>query len=121
DRFGEAWELFDWDSTCTLLRQRALPAAEQLPQPQRRAWELAAPGYGGRKRGEVQLGRATLQHSGTAQWLGLWCVAGNAPRLEQTRQAALAVRRYCERYGLEPQRSLFRCHGQAAVGVRSLV
>jgi len=121
ERFGQGWELFDWDSTCTVLRQRALPAAEDLPEPKRRARELAAPGYPGRKRGEVQLGRATLQHSGTSQWLGLWCVPGNAPRLEQTRQAALAVRQYCARYGLDPQGALLRCDGQAAAGVRSLL
>ena len=120
DRFGQSWEFFDWDSSVTLLRQRALPVSAELPEPQRRSSLLAAAGYGGRKRGEVQLGRSTLQHSGSSQWLGLWCVPGNAPNLEQTQKAAEVVRQYCEQYGLEPQRAVLRCDGGAASGVRSL-
>jgi hypothetical protein len=121
DRFGEGWELFDWDSTSTVLRQRALPVAPELPEPQRRCAQFAEPGHPGRKRGEVQLGRATLEHSGTSQWLGLWCAAGNAPRPEQTRSAFEAMRCYCERHALDPERALLRCDGQAATGMRSLL
>jgi len=121
DRFGDGWHLLDWDATSTVLRQRALPAAEELPEPKRRAATLAEPGHPGRKRGEVQLGRATLQHSGTSQWLGLWCMKGNAPRGEQTRQAIAAMSRYCERHDIEPGRALLRCDGQAAGGMRMLL
>jgi hypothetical protein len=98
-----------------------LPAAAELPEPRRRATELAEPGHPGRKRGEVQLGRATLQHSGSSQWLGLWCVAGNAPRGGQTRQAIEAIRRYCELHGLGVERALLRCDGQAGGGMRTLL
>jgi hypothetical protein len=121
DRFGEGWEPFDWDATSTVLRQRALPAGPQMPEAKRRCAELAEPGHPGRKRGEVQLGRATLQHSGTSQWVGLWCVAGNAPRGEQTLSAIEAIRRYCERHGQAPERALLRCDGQAGGGMRTLL
>ena len=65
DGQGEGWHVFDFDPTKTVLRQRALPASEELPAVRRRSSE-ARPGYSGRKRGDVQLSRATLQHAGSA-------------------------------------------------------
>jgi hypothetical protein len=121
DRFGEGWEFFDWDATCTVLRQRALPSGPEMPEARRRCADLAAPGHPGRKRGEVQLGRATQQHSGSSQWVGLWCEAGNAPRGEQTRQAIEAMKLYCERHALAVARAVLRCDGQAGGGMRTLL
>jgi hypothetical protein len=121
DRFGEGWEVYDWDPTYTVLRQRALPSSPEMPEARRRCAELAAPGHPGRKRGEVQFGRATLQHSGSSQWVGLWCVAGNAPRGEQTRQAIEAIRAYCERHELAVERAVLRSDGQAGGGMRTLL
>jgi hypothetical protein len=53
DRTGTKRVVFDIDGTRQAARQRALPKGEDLPPPQRRLNEVCAPGYTGRKRGEV--------------------------------------------------------------------
>ena len=53
DRAGNARVVFDIDGTRQAARQRALPQTEELPAPQRRLNQVCAPGYTGRKRGEV--------------------------------------------------------------------
>src|SRR5207248_11060572 len=53
DRAGIHWLVFDVDGTREAARQRALPQTPDRPLPQRRLGELCAPGYTGRKRGEV--------------------------------------------------------------------
>ncbi len=55
DRTGHERVVFDIDGTREAARQRALPEAEELPSPQRRLNQVCAPGYTGRKRGEVDL------------------------------------------------------------------
>src|SRR5712692_395101 len=53
DRAGNSWVIFDIDGTREAARQRALPQAEELPPPFRRLNDVCAPGYTGRKRGEI--------------------------------------------------------------------
>jgi hypothetical protein len=53
DRAGNAWIVFDIDGTREAARQRALPQTEDLPPALRRLDEVCAPGYTGRKRGQV--------------------------------------------------------------------
>ncbi len=53
DRAGNARVVFDIDGTREAARQRARPQAEELPTSQRRLHKVCAPGYTGRKRGEV--------------------------------------------------------------------
>ena len=53
DRTGNEWVAFDIDGTRQAARQRALPKTEELPTSQRRLNQVCAPGYTGRKRGEV--------------------------------------------------------------------
>jgi hypothetical protein len=53
DRAGNERVVFDIDGTRQAARQRALPKTEELPAPQRRLNQVCAPGYTGRKRGEV--------------------------------------------------------------------
>jgi hypothetical protein len=53
DRAGNAWMVFDIDGTREAARQRALPQTEGLPPALRRLDEVCAPGYRGRKRGQV--------------------------------------------------------------------
>jgi hypothetical protein len=53
DRAGHERVVFDIDGTREAARQRALPKTEELPAPQRRLNQVCAPGYTGRKRGEV--------------------------------------------------------------------
>src|SRR6266536_4804721 len=53
DRAGGQWEVFDIDGTREAARQRALPKMEALPPVFRRLDDICAPGYTGRKRGEI--------------------------------------------------------------------
>jgi hypothetical protein len=78
DRRGQRWVVFDLDGTRQAARQRALPQGPDLPPPQRRLQAVCAPGYTGRKRGEVVRTRTTLLQAHTHQWLGTFGNAGNA-------------------------------------------
>ncbi len=53
ERAGGQWLVFDLNGTREAARQRALPQSEALPPAFRRLDEVCAPGYTGRKRGEV--------------------------------------------------------------------
>jgi hypothetical protein len=70
DRAGNLWKVFDIDGTREAARQRALPKAPELPLPQRRLDALCAPGYTGRKRGEIVRTRTTVLQAHSSQWLG---------------------------------------------------
>jgi len=60
DRAGNTWIAFDIDGTREAARQRALPLTDELPPPFRRLDDVCAPGYTGRKRGEVVRTRTTV-------------------------------------------------------------
>jgi len=77
DRQGNRWIVFDLDGTRQAARQRALPQGPDLPPPQRRLSAVCAPGYTGRKRGEVVRTRTTLLQAHTHQWLFTGGGAGN--------------------------------------------
>jgi hypothetical protein len=53
DRQGRRYLVFDVDATRQAARQRALPCDPTLPAARRRLDAVCAPGYRGRKRGEV--------------------------------------------------------------------
>jgi hypothetical protein len=59
DRAGNTWIVFDIDGTREAARQRALPQGDDLPPAFRRLDDVCAPGYRGRKRGEVVRTRTT--------------------------------------------------------------
>ncbi len=61
DRQGRRCVVFDVDATRQAARQRALPSAPELPPPRRRLDAVCAPGYTGRKRGEVVRTRTTAR------------------------------------------------------------
>jgi hypothetical protein len=63
DRAGNTWIVFDIDGTREAARQRALPQTDELPPPCRRLDEVCAPGYRGRKRGEVVRTRTTVSQA----------------------------------------------------------
>jgi hypothetical protein len=77
DRQGTHWLVFDVDGTRQAARQRALPCTSDLPPAQRRLQEVCAPGYTGRKRGEVVRTRTTILQTHTHQWMGTFSGAGN--------------------------------------------
>lgn len=111
DRCGLGWHVFDFDPTVTVLRQRALPAGTDLPCAQRRADALAQPGYGGRKRGDVQVSRATLQHAGSGGWLWGELSAGNGDPHAQLKAALDVVVATCQRLSHPLSCVLFRMDG----------
>jgi len=73
DRQGNHFLVFDIDGTREAARQRALPNTADRPAPQRRLRPLCAPGYTGRKRGEVVRTRTTVLQAHTHQWLATDC------------------------------------------------
>ena len=77
DRCGQQYLVIDVDGTRQAARQRALPQKEELPAPHRRFDRVCAPGYTGRKRGEVVRTRTTLLQTHTHQFLGTFGGAGN--------------------------------------------
>jgi len=68
DRAGNAWIVFDIDGTREAARQRALPQIEELPLPFRRLNDVCAPGYRGRKRGQVVRTRTVISQAHSFQW-----------------------------------------------------
>src|SRR5262249_40245734 len=71
------WVVVDVDATREAARQRALPHGPDLPSAHRRMNEVCAPGYSGRKRGEVVRSRTTVLQAHTQSWLGTFGGAGN--------------------------------------------
>jgi hypothetical protein len=55
--------VFDIDGTREAARQRALPQTEDLPAASRRLDDVCAPGYTGRKRGEVVRTRTVVSQA----------------------------------------------------------
>src|SRR6266487_1162444 len=70
DRTGKSWLIADVDGTRQAARQRALPQMESLPASHRRFEQVCAPGYQGRKRGEVVRTRTVILQAHTHQFLG---------------------------------------------------
>jgi hypothetical protein len=69
DRQGRRYIVFDVDATRQAARQRALPSDPTLPPPRRRLDAVCAPGYTGRKRGEVVRTRTVALQMHTRQWM----------------------------------------------------
>ncbi|MDP1569244.1 MAG: hypothetical protein Q8L86_04505 [Vicinamibacterales bacterium] len=113
DATGRGWHVFDWDPTVTTLRHRALPVLEGTPDARRRSKALAAPGYSGRKRGDVQFSRGTLQHAGSGLWLGIEMGPGNGSIRESFQAALGQVVATCEQAGIARERCILRADGAA--------
>ena len=116
DRAGNAWVVFDIDGTREAARQRALPQTEELPPPFRRLDDVCAPGYTGRKRGQVVRTRTVVSQAHTYQWLGSFGNRGNGRYREELRQALAAIGRYLTAHQLSPERTLLRLDGQYGTG-----
>jgi hypothetical protein len=105
DRKGDTWMIFDIDGTREAARQRALPQTDELPPPFRRLDDVCAPGYRGRKRGEVVRTRTTIAQAHSYQWLGSFGNRGNGHYREELRKGLSAIRRYLTASQLEPSRT----------------
>jgi hypothetical protein len=112
DRAGTHWLVFDVDGTREAARQRALPQTPDRPAAQRRLRPLCAPGYLGRKRGEVVRTRTTILHAHTHQWLGTFGHPGNGKYRAELRRAVEAIERYMQASQLAPERAILRLDGQ---------
>jgi len=91
DRQGNHFFVFDVDGTREAARQRALPVAADRPAPARRLRPLCAPGYTGRKRGEVVRSRTTVLQAHTHQWLATFGNPGNGEYRAELRRAVMAI------------------------------
>src|SRR6266702_4548734 len=116
DRAGNAHVVFDIDGTRQAARQRAVPQTEELPAPQRRFNQVCAPGYTGRKRGEVVRTRTVVSQAHSYQWLGSFGNRGNGRYREELRRGLTAVRSYLEAHHLSPASALVRLDGQYGTG-----
>jgi hypothetical protein len=116
DRVGNTWVVFDIDGTRQAARQRALPQSDDLPPAFRRLDEVCAPGYRGRKRGQVVRTRTTVSQAHSYQWLGSFGNRGNGRYREELRKGLAAIGRYLTAYQLSSERTLLRLDGQYGTG-----
>jgi hypothetical protein len=112
DRQGNRWLVFDVDGTREAARQRALPQTPDRPAPQRRLRPLCAPGYTGRKRGEVVRTRTTVLQMHTHQWMASFSNPGNGQYREELRRAKAAIQTYIQAHGFPAEHTLMRLDGQ---------
>lgn len=108
DRRGNRWLVFDVDGTREAARQRALPKSPDRPAAQRRLRPLCAPGYTGRKRGEVVRTRTTILQMHTHQWVASFGNPGNGHYREELRRAKAAIQMYLKAHSFPAERALFR-------------
>jgi hypothetical protein len=116
DRVGNAWIVFDLDGTREAARQRALPQTDNLPPTFRRLDDVCAPGYRGRKRGEVVRTRTTVSQAHNYQWLGSFGNRGNGRYREELRKGLAAISRYLAASQFLQERTLLRLDGQYGNG-----
>jgi len=108
--------IFDIDGTREAARQRALPQTEELPPAFRRLDDVCAPGYRGRKRGEVVRTRTTVAQAHRYHWLGSFGNRGNGHYREELHKGLAAISRYLRAYQLPSERTLLRLDGQYGTG-----
>ncbi len=111
DHQGHRLLVFDVDATRQAARQRALVTAPEFPQPRRRLAKVCAPGYLGRKRGEVVRTRTTVSQAHTQQWLGTFSGAGNGDYGAELDAACRVIVTYLQAKGLSPAQALLRLDG----------
>src|SRR5712691_4935161 len=116
DRQGNHFLVFDIDGTREAARQRALPKTADRPVPSRRLRPLCAPGYTGRKRGEVVRVRTTVLQTHTHQWLATFGNPGNGEYRAELRRAVAAIRDYLKAHHHPEERALLRLDGQYGTG-----
>src|SRR6266567_6282222 len=116
DRAGNEHVVFVIDGTRQAARQRALPKTEELPPAQRRLTQVCAPGYTGRKRGEIVRTRTVVSQAHSYHWLGSFGNRGNGLYREELRRALTTIRGYLEAHQLSPISALLRLDGQYGTG-----
>src|SRR5207244_3371521 len=112
DRQGRRYIVFDVDARGQAARQRGLPCDPALPPGRRRLDAVCAPGYGGRKRGEVVRTRTTALQMHTRQWVGTYADRGNGDYREELASALQAITTYLKHFALPSEVALVRLDGQ---------
>jgi hypothetical protein len=116
DRQGNHFLIFDVDGTREAARQRALPKTVDRPAPKRRLRPLCAPGYTGRKRGEIVRTRTTVLQAHTHQWLVTVGNPGNGEYRAELRRAVAAIQSYLNAHHHSAEYTLLRLDGQYGTG-----
>jgi hypothetical protein len=116
DRTGNTWVIIDIDGTREAARQRALPQTADLPESFRRLDDVCAPGYKGRKRGQVVRTRTTISQAHSYHWLGSFGNRGNGLYRVELRQGLVAITRYLTAHQFPQARALLRLDGQYGTG-----
>jgi hypothetical protein len=116
DRLGNHFLVFDIDGTREAARQRALPKTADRPAPWRRLRPLCAPGYTGRKRGEIVRTRTTVLQAHTHHWLLTVGNPGNGEYRAELRRAVAAIQLYLNAYHHPKERTLLRLDGHYGTG-----
>ena len=101
-----------------MARQRALPQLSSLPSPHRRFDQVCAPGYQGRKRGEVVRTRTTMVQAHTHQFMGTFGGSGNGDYRGELQRTLQVITRYATAHKLLLSQILVRLdglYGNAAV------
>jgi hypothetical protein len=111
DRQGRRYLVFDVDATRQAARQRALPCGPELPAAKRRLDAVCAPGYRGRKRGEVVRTRTTALQIHTRQWVGTYAGKGNGDYRGELASALRAIKDYLKCFAFPAQMALIRLDG----------
>src|SRR2546421_11631827 len=111
DRQGRRYIVFDVDATRQAARQRALPCDPTLPAAKRRLDAVCAPGYRGRKRGEVVRTRTTALQMHTRQWVGTYAGKGNGDYRGELAAALRAITAYLKHFAFLPEMALIRLDG----------
>jgi hypothetical protein len=117
DRLGNHYVIFDIDGTREAARQRALPVTADRPAPVRRLRPVCAPGYTGRKRGEVVRSRTKVLQAHTYQWFATFGNAGNGEYRAELRRAMTVIECYLDAHQHPKDRTLVRLDGQYGNGV----
>ncbi|MFL5661739.1 MAG: hypothetical protein ACJ8BW_10370 [Ktedonobacteraceae bacterium] len=112
DRQERRYIVFDVDATRQAARQRALPCDPALPPPRRRLDAVCAPGYTGRKRGEVVRTHTVALQMHTRQWIGTYAGRGNGDYRSELTSALQAITTYLSLFALPPEVALVRLDGQ---------
>ncbi len=112
DRQQRRYLVFDVDATREAARQRALPCTPDFPPVRRRRDAVCAPGYTGRKRGDVVRTRTTVLQMHTRQWVGTYAGQGNGDYLGELVAALRAITTYLHQFALPAEVALVRLDGQ---------
>jgi hypothetical protein len=116
DRQGTHWMVFDVDGTRQAARKLALPHTSDLPPAQRRLDQVCAPGYQGRKRGEVVRTCTAVLQAHTHPWVGTFGGAGNGDYRGELQRATKSISAYMQAQSLPLSQAVVRLDGQYGNG-----